>query len=105
MLSGLEDATEQRLLCNAKPLNDCKEYQLGYVFQQPRLITWLTLGFGQTSDISGLVDGGNVSFDNIATGYTYPFPKAQITYRTPDGNGFKLAIAVMDPNKTAADSR
>jgi hypothetical protein len=64
----------------------------------------LLLGFGQTSDTSGLVDGGNVSFGNIATGYTYPFPKAQITYRTPDMNGFKLAIAVMDPNKAATDS-
>jgi ABC-type nitrate/sulfonate/bicarbonate transport system ATPase subunit len=43
MLSGLEDATTQKLLCNSKPLNDCKEYQLGYVFQQPRLMPWLTV--------------------------------------------------------------
>lgn len=64
----------------------------------------LLLGFGQTSEFFGLVDGGNVSFGNISTGYTYPFPKAQITYRTPDMNGFKMAIAVMDPNKAAANS-
>jgi predicted porin len=64
----------------------------------------LLLGFGQTSDFFGLVDGGNVSFGNIATGYTYPMPKAQITYRTPDMNGFKLAVGIMDPNKTAGDS-
>ncbi|MBA6340335.1 ABC transporter ATP-binding protein [Colwellia sp. MB02u-10] len=43
MLSGLEDATGQKLLWNAKALNDCKEYQLGYVFQQPRLMPWLTV--------------------------------------------------------------
>lgn len=62
----------------------------------------LLLGYGQTS--GGLADSGFVSFGNISTGYTYTFPKAQITYRTPDMNGFKLAIGVMDPNKTAADS-
>jgi ABC-type nitrate/sulfonate/bicarbonate transport system ATPase subunit len=43
MLSGLEDSAEQKLLCNAKSLNDCKENQLGYVFQQPRLMPWLTV--------------------------------------------------------------
>lgn len=64
----------------------------------------LLLGYGQTSNTVGLVDGGNVSFGNIATGYTYAFPKAQITYRTPDMSGFKLAVGVMDPNKVAANS-
>lgn len=64
----------------------------------------LLLGFGQTSEFFGLVDGGNVSFGNIATGYTYPMPKSQITYRTPDMSGFKLAVGIMDPNKTAGDS-
>lgn len=64
----------------------------------------LLLGFGQTSEFFGLVDGGNVSFGNIATGYTYPMPKAQITYRTPEMSGFKLAVGIMDPNKTAGDS-
>ncbi|MFQ3236431.1 MAG: hypothetical protein ACI9C4_002002 [Paraglaciecola sp.] len=64
----------------------------------------LLLGFGQTSDFFGLVDGGNVSFGNISTGYTYPFPKAQITYRSPEINGFKLAVGVMDPNKISANS-
>lgn len=64
----------------------------------------LLLGFGQTADFFGLVDGGNVSFGNIATGYTYAFPKAQITYRSPDMSGFKLAVGVMDPNKSSATS-
>ena len=64
----------------------------------------LLLGFGQTSDFFGLVDGGNVSFGNISTGYTYPFPKAQVTYRSPEFNGFKIAVGLMDPNKVSSDS-
>lgn len=64
----------------------------------------LLLGYGQTSNTVGLIDGGNVSFGNIATGYTYAFPKAQITYRSPDMSGFKVAVGVMDPNKSAANS-
>ncbi len=64
----------------------------------------LLLGYGQSSDTFGLVDGGNVSFGNISTGYSYPFPKAQITYRTNDINGFNVAVGIMDPNKVSADS-
>lgn len=43
MISGLEEATEQTLLCNGKPLNGGKAFPLGYVFQQPRLMPWLTV--------------------------------------------------------------
>ena len=43
MLSGLEEATTQKILCNAQPIEDCKELQLGYIFQQPRLMPWLTV--------------------------------------------------------------
>lgn len=57
----------------------------------------LLIGYGQTS--GGLADAGVVSFGNISTGYTYPFPKAQITYRSPDMSGFKLAVGIMDPSK------
>ncbi|WP_343803132.1 porin [Marinobacterium maritimum] len=64
----------------------------------------LLLGYGQTSDSLGLIDGGNVSFGNIGSGYTYPFPKAQITYRTPTKNGFQLAIGILDPSKADTDS-
>jgi len=62
------------------------------------------LGLGQTSDFFGFVDGGNTTYGNASAGYTYPFPKAQITYRSPDMNGFKLAVGVMDPNKMSATS-
>ncbi len=64
----------------------------------------LLLGYGQTSDALGLIDGGNVSFGNIGSGYTYPFPKAQITYRTPTKNGFQLAVGIFDPSKSDVDS-
>jgi len=64
----------------------------------------LLIGHGQTSNTLGLVEGNNVSFGNISTGYTYAFPKAQITYRSPDMSGFKLAVGIMDPNKVSKAS-
>jgi len=62
----------------------------------------IILGYGNVSDTLGLIDGNGVSFGNIGTGYTYPFPSAQITYRTPEYAGFKLAIGVVDPSRTVA---
>ena len=62
----------------------------------------LLLGYGHT--LFGLQDGGNVSFGNISTGYTYPFPKSQITYTTPSSNGLVASIGIMDPNKAEAGS-
>jgi predicted porin len=62
----------------------------------------IILGYGNVSDTLGLIDGGGVSFGNIGTGYTYPFPSAQITYRTPEFSGFKLAIGLVDPSRTVA---
>ena len=60
------------------------------------------LGYGNVSDTLGLIDGNGVSFGNIGTGYTYPFPSAQITYRSPDFAGFKLAIGIVDPSRTVS---
>ncbi|MBW6508080.1 MAG: porin [Desulfuromonadales bacterium] len=60
----------------------------------------ILLGYGNVSDTLGLLDGNGVSFGNIGTGYTYPFPSAQITYRTPELHGFKLAIGIIDPSRT-----
>ncbi|MCD6526124.1 MAG: porin [Desulfuromonas sp.] len=60
----------------------------------------ILLGYGNVSDTMGLIDGAGVSFGNIGTGYTYPFPSAQITYRSPEIAGFKLAIGVVDPSRT-----
>jgi len=58
-------------------------------------------GYGNVSDTLGLIDGTGVSFGNIGTGYIYPFPNAQITYRTPTWNGLRLAIGIVDPAHTA----
>ena len=62
----------------------------------------ILLGYGNVSNTLGLVDGGGVSFGNIGSGYIYPLPNAQITYRTPDVNGFKLAVGLLDPTHTAS---
>ncbi len=63
----------------------------------------ILLGYGNVSDTMGLIDGNGVSFGNIGTGYTYPFPSAQITYRSPELAGFKLTLGVVDPSRTATD--
>lgn len=62
----------------------------------------ILLGYGNVSDTLVLIDGTGVSFGNIGTGYTYPMPSAQITYRSPDLAGFKLAVGLIDPSRTAA---
>jgi len=59
-------------------------------------------GYGNVSDTLSLIDGGGVSFGNIGTGYIYPMPSAQITYRTPDISGFKLAVGLIDPAHTTS---
>ncbi|WP_166257533.1 porin [Marinobacter salicampi] len=54
----------------------------------------ILMGFGSP----GLA--GGVSFGNIRAGYEYPTPSAQITYRTPDMGGFKLAVGIFEPANT-----
>jgi predicted porin len=63
----------------------------------------ILLGYGNVSDTLGLIDGGGVSFGNIGTGYTYPLPSAQITYRSPVISGFRLAVGLVDPSRTTVD--
>ncbi|QQD17892.1 porin [Spongiibacter nanhainus] len=62
-------------------------------------------GYGAVNDTLGLIDGQGVSFGHIGSGYFYPFPHAQITYRTPEfAGGFKLALAVVDPGNATTDT-
>ena len=61
-------------------------------------------GYGQVSDTLGLVDFGGVSFGNIGTGYPYPFPTAQVTYRSPVMSGLRVAVGIMDPVDTSSDT-
>lgn len=58
-------------------------------------------GYGNVSDTLGLIDGNGVSFGNIGSGYIYPLPTSQITYRSPEMAGFKLALALVDPSRTS----
>lgn len=68
------------------------------------LLDELLTGYGQVSDTLGLVDGGGVSFGNIGSGYPYPFPTSQITYRTPVMDGLRVGVGIMDPVDTNDDS-
>lgn len=52
-------------------------------------------------------NSGGVTFGNISTGYPYAVPKAQLTYRTNDMNGLKVAVSLLDPQsgeQTAANT-
>ncbi|WP_313518984.1 porin [Pseudomonas sp.] len=65
----------------------------------------LLAGYGNVSDTLGLVDGTGVSFGNIGTGYPYPFPTSQITYRNNNiVEGLRFAVGIMDPVDTNDDS-
>ncbi|MBU1331559.1 MAG: porin [Gammaproteobacteria bacterium] len=65
----------------------------------------LLAGYGNVSDTLGLVDGTGVSFGNIGTGYPYPFPTSQITYRNNNlAEGVRVAVGIMDPVDTNDDS-
>ncbi len=68
------------------------------------LLDEMLTGYGQVSDTLGLVDGGGVSFGNIGTGYPYPFPSAQVTYRSPVMSGLRVAVGIMDPVDTSSDT-
>lgn len=59
-------------------------------------------GVGNVSDTLGLVDGGGTTFGNIGTGFPYPFPTAQITYRNNELllKGLRIAVGIMDPVDT-----
>jgi predicted porin len=63
----------------------------------------ILLGYGMTNDTLGLIDGAYVSFGNIGSGYIYPLPTSQITYRSPEVGGFKLAVGLVDPSRVATN--
>jgi len=54
----------------------------------------ILMGFGSPGAATG------VSFGNIRTGYPYPNPSAQITYRSPDMGGLKVAAGIFEPADT-----
>jgi len=54
----------------------------------------LLMGFGSPGAPTG------VSFGNIRTGYPYPNPSAQITYRAPAMGGLNVAAGLLEPANT-----
>ncbi|MBD3641766.1 MAG: porin [Marinobacter sp.] len=54
----------------------------------------ILMGFGSPGAATG------VSFGNIRAGYPYPNPSAQITYRSPDMGGLKVAAGIFEPANT-----
>ncbi|MYM64857.1 porin [Pseudomaricurvus sp. HS19] len=64
----------------------------------------MLMGYGAVNDTLGLIDGQGVSFGHIGSGYFYPFPHSQITYRTPDMGGFKVAVGIVDPGNATTDT-
>ena len=67
------------------------------------LLDELLAGYGQVSDTLALVDSGGVSFGNIGSGYPYPFPTSQITYRSPVMSGARIAVGILDPVDTTRE--
>ncbi|ABI58065.1 porin [Alkalilimnicola ehrlichii MLHE-1] len=53
------------------------------------------LGVGTVSDIT--LGGGNTSLGRVGNGYLYADWKAQISYASPDFNGFGFVIGATDP--------
>lgn len=43
MISGLEDSSGQAIYCNNQSVDNCNNHHIGYIFQQPRLMPWLTI--------------------------------------------------------------
>lgn len=65
----------------------------------------ILIGYGNVNDTLGLVDGQGVSFGNIGSGYTYPFPASQIRYTSPTfAGGLKVAVAMVDPSPVNGDA-
>lgn len=54
----------------------------------------ILMGFGSPGAPTG------VSFGNIRSGYPYPNPSAQITYRSPDMGGLNVAAGILEPANT-----
>jgi len=63
----------------------------------------LLLGFGNNSLF---IENSFVSYGNIGSGYLYPVPTSQITWRSKDLFGkFKVALGIHDPEKLAGNGQ
>ena len=73
---------------------------LGVFAGQAILNDMTLLGVGGGANRSG----GATTLGGIGTGYIYAAWKGQISYTTPDMNGFQATIAVTNPNQVANDA-
>jgi predicted porin len=53
---------------------------------------------------ASMVSGANTTYGGIGTGYIYPAWKGQISYTTPNMNGFQATIGITNPNQGATGS-
>jgi len=62
-------------------------------------MTLLGVGAGQSPN-----SGGNFTNGGIGTGYIYPAWKGQVSYTTPNFNGFTAKIGITNPNQGTSDT-
>jgi predicted porin len=63
------------------------------------------LGVGSTGVYGNAGNSGNpTTLGGIGTGYIYPAWKGQITYTTPNFNGFTAKVGITNPNQSATAS-
>ncbi len=71
------------------------------IFGSDAILNDMTLlGVGAASGLSG--SGDNTTLGGIGTGYTYAAWKGQITYQTPNWNGFQATVGLFNPNAIPA---
>jgi len=69
---------------------------LGIFAGQAILNDMTLLGVGGNA---AMVSGASTTFGGIGTGYIYPAWKGQISYTTPNMNGFSATIGITNPNQ------
>ena len=66
------------------------------IFGSDAILNDMTImGVGSISDAT--INGGNTSLGRIGTGYIYADWKAQVSYATPDFNGFQVTAGLTEP--------
>ena len=67
------------------------------IFGSDAILSDMTLlGVGAGSGLSG--SGANTTLGGIGSGYTYAAWKGQITYQSPNWNGFQATVGLFNPN-------
>ena len=75
---------------------------LGIFASQAILNDMTLLGVGSGGNISG--SSANTTNGGIGTGYLYPAWRGQVSYTTPNMNGFQATIGITNPNQFGASA-